>query len=107
MRSVVVVLPASMWAIMPILRVRSNGYALGIGYLLVSIVSLKLFVGSVLKFEMRKCFIGFRHLVHVFFFLDRVAFVICSSHKFCRKLQRHRFIFAFRGISDQPANRQR
>src|SRR5271165_4246390 len=96
MRSVVVVLPASMWAMMPMFLQRSNGTVLGTAYLYSfwapkSAVSYQpsaktlVILSGVLCREgpthflppvMRECLIGFRHAVNVFFFLDGCAFTV-------------------------------
>ena len=48
----------------------------------------------------------FGHLVHVFFLLNRTAFIICCCNKFCGKLLRHRFILALACIRNEPALRK-
>src|SRR5208337_1625148 len=93
MRSVVVVFPASMWAMMPMFLQRSNGTVLGTAYnsfwgsekSVVSrwslVVSFSLqALGSKLAAlsppVMRERLVRFRHSVHVFFFLDGGAFAV-------------------------------
>src|ERR1041384_1571634 len=82
---------------MPIFRVRSSEYTLGIGF--------DPRCGE-LPLEMGECLVGFRHLVSVFFLLHRVSLVVRGGDKFCRKLERHRLVFAFAGVADQPPDRE-
>src|SRR6266567_5806641 len=90
MRSVVVVLPASMWAMMPMFRVRSSsGFMCCLG-------SLPAIVGERL--------VGLRHAMHVF-----SSFYGCSLPPRCieqlaRKLLRHALARPSSGGGDEPAH---
>src|SRR5208283_3104378 len=136
MRSVVVVLPASMWAMMPMFLQRSNGTVLG--------TTINSFWGSasfsdlasvkfsnwvfenqnlnrpanctITKFPnysislppvVRKSLIGFGHAVHIFFLFDGRAFTIGGVQQFVAQLVDHATLGAAAGISQQPADRER
>src|SRR5208282_3552440 len=119
MRSVVVVLPASMWAMMPMFLQRSNGTVLG--------TTLNSFWGSEiidypvetrlaashtppmasLPSVMRERLIRFRHAMHIFFLLDGSAFAVRSIEQLVRQLFDHSFFAATARIAHDPADRQR
>src|SRR5690349_23467422 len=101
MRSVVVVLPASICAMMPMFLHRSNGTVLG--------TSLRSSLGSLnsLPTIMCKRFVGFSHAVHIFFFLDRGTFAVGGIEQFVRELVNHTFFAAAAGIRDDPTDRER
>src|SRR5208282_208266 len=119
MRSVVVVLPASMWAMMPMFLQRSNGTVLG--------TTLNSFWGSEiidypvetrlaashtppmasLPSVMRERLIRFRHAMHVFFLLDGSAFAVRGIEQLVRQLLDHSFFAAAARIAYDPANGQR
>src|SRR5260370_38901207 len=95
MRSVVVVFPASMCAIIPMLGVSSSLNALPIlpetdffSPVRVATASLTTFPNP-LPAVMRECLIGFRHAVHVFLLLDRPTARISSVNQFIRQLVDH------------------
>src|SRR5438067_1024767 len=94
MRSVVVVLPASMWALMPMLRYLSMGVVRGISY-------------HVLKPKMRKGFIGFGHPVHFLALFDRPAAAFRRFQQFSGETLTHRFLAALARRLAQPAHRER
>src|SRR5262249_46219290 len=129
MRSVVVVLPASMWAMMPIFLHRSNGTVLDTAFVFFSSLrtscSPTVFAG-VLKFQpicggrppsitqlpqlppiMRESLIGFRHAVYIFFLLDRCPTAISRIEQLVSQLVDHPLLSTSSGVRDQPANRQR
>src|SRR5258707_15118270 len=106
MRSVVVVLPASIWAMMPMFLQRSNGTVLGTIFLysfwaLKSVVSRQsLVVGSqaqgsesvaLLPPVMRERLVCFRHSVYIFFLLDGGAFAIGGIEQLVCQLVNHSF----------------
>src|SRR5437763_12876491 len=95
MRSVVVVLPASIWAMMPILRQRSNGTVRGI----LSLYSLPPI--------MREGLVGFRHAVDVFFLLHGRALAVGGIEQFVGQLVGHALFAAPAAVTDEPANSQR
>src|ERR1700722_20105594 len=94
MRSVVVVLPASMCAEIPMFRYRSMGVFLAIA-----------FTSS--ESEMSKSPVGLGHPVHFFALLHRAAAPLRSLDQLARQTQRHRFLAALLGGLAQPSHRQR
>src|SRR5207253_3647923 len=95
MRSVVVVLPASIWAMMPILRQRSNGTVRGI----LSLYSLPP--------VMREGLVGFRHAVDVFFLFHGRALAVGGIEQLIGQLVGHAFFAAPAAVTDEPADSQR
>src|SRR5215470_11268424 len=113
MRSVVVVLPASMCAMMPIFLQRSNGTVRATFFsallsgarksavrswpLALSLASCesrqaptaKRLRAADLPPIMRECLVGFRHAVHIFLLLDCRAAVIRRVEQFIRQLVGH------------------
>src|SRR5881275_1624245 len=102
MRSVVVVLPASMWAMIPMLRVRAKSVAIS-SYQL-SVVNIRppafasrkmlLAIGSLLTVHsppiMRESLVRFRHAVDVISFLHRGTLALRRIAKLVRELLGHR-----------------
>src|SRR5882724_6941466 len=110
MRSVVVVLPASIWAAIPMLRVRCIGYcrfgelgeATGAGFVFSNTASIynpdfswlrtkapreRSAVGARLDYillpaEMCKCLVGLGHLMHLIAFTDGVSQALVGFHDF-------------------------
>src|ERR1700756_2472747 len=118
MRSVDVVFPASMCAIIPMLRVSSSLNALPIvpgtaffSPVRVATASLTTTTYSLpalfLPTIMRERLVRFGHAVHVFLLLDRPAARIGRVNQLIRELVHHGFARAFPRILQQPANRQR
>src|SRR5262245_62438117 len=103
MRSVVVVLPASMCAMMPMLRVFANGDCLGItrySGLVARCSSLPPVVGERL--------VGFRHPVRVLALLDGAAAQVRGDEELVGQLLLHRLAVApLAGVADQPTDAQR
>src|SRR5512135_2449030 len=99
MRSVVVVLPASMWALIPMFLVRSNGYCLGI----CSCSS----PSDPSPLEMGEGLVGLGHLVRVFLLLHRVSLAVGRGDELRGQLLRHRLVLPVTRVADQPADRQR
>src|SRR5437867_6493174 len=95
MRSVVVVLPASLCALIPMFLVRSSGYCLDIT------------LSLTLPLEMSKGLVGLGHFMSVFFLLDRVSLTIRGGNKLCSEFLRHRLVLAVTGICDQPTHGKR
>src|ERR1700674_1300763 len=102
MRSVDVVFPASMCAMIPMLRVSSSLNTRAI--LSFQVLLLR---NSFLPPIMRECLVRFRHAVHVFLLLHRPAARIRRIDQLVRKLVHHRLARALPRILQQPANRQR
>src|SRR6185437_15873714 len=116
-----------MWAMIPMLRQRSNGTCLGISLNLhfwgktrssASLKKLKVTITPetlqstpliyfYLPAIVCKRLVGFRHAVHVFFLLDCRAATVGRVQQFIRQLVHHAFFPTLAGIAHDPANRQR
>src|ERR1700722_15117397 len=113
MRSVVVVLPASMWAMMPMFLQRSNGTVLGTTLSTLSGARNPLSAFDRQRFSsnsppvMRERLIRFRHPVNVFLLLDRCAFSGRGVQQLVAQLVDHAFFTASTRIRNQPADRER
>src|SRR5258706_16463290 len=94
MRSVQVVLPASMWAMMPM-------------FLHLSMGVWRAMISSVLPAVMSESLIGFRHPVGVFLLLYRGAAVVGRFDDLRSQLVDHALLSAFPGVADDPADGQR
>src|ERR1051326_3941974 len=92
MRSVAVVLPASMWAMMPMLRVRSSGIWRGMG-------RLPAVVGESL--------VGLRHAMRVFALLDRGAAVVGGVVQLAGEALDHRLLGTCARVQHDPAHAER
>src|SRR5712692_10309244 len=112
MRSVDVVFPASMCAMIPILRVSSSlntrptapaAFFSAVRFATASATMSPVFLPAI----MRESLVGFGHAVHVFFFLDGPAARVGCVDQFIRELVDHGLAGTFPGILQQPANRQR
>src|ERR1700674_6132484 len=99
MRSVVVVLPASMWAMMPMFLQRSNGTVLGTAFYS--------FRAPILPPVMREGLIGLGHAMYIFFLLDGGAFSVGGVQQFVAQLVDHASFRAPARIRQQPADRER
>src|SRR6185503_16668506 len=93
MRSVVVVFPASMWAMMPMFRVRSSGAGRG---MVVALGALPAVVGESL--------VGLRHAVRVFLLLHGAATARGRIEDLTRELLHHRLLGTHARILDEPAH---
>src|SRR6202140_2111909 len=113
MRSVDVVFPASMCAIIPMLRVSSSLTALPIVPETAFFSPARVATASLtettypLPAVMRERLVRFRHAVHVFLLLHRPAARIRRVGPLFRQLVHHRLARALPRILQQPANRQR
>src|SRR5215472_16212304 len=132
MRSVVVVFPASMCAMMPMFLQRSNGTVLGttnsfwapnLNCYVVVIPRRLLFSpkdlgarranrsrvwrASLLPPVMRKRLVRFRHAMHIFFLLDGGAAAIGRVQQLIAQLVHHPLFATAPRITDDPADRQR
>src|SRR3954469_7908135 len=110
MRSVSVVLPASMWAAMPMFRVRSSGkFRSGeFGFFaLAGDCFSRVAVAITLPAEMSKGAVCLRHFMSVVALLDRVALARSGVFQFSRQRLGHRHAAAIVGVLDNPAHRER
>src|ERR1700693_3582224 len=122
MRSVVVVLPASMWAMMPMFLHRSNGTVLDTAFFLSSFcdscfrnscslatepVNFKSSIQQPLPAIVRKRLVRFRHAVNVFLLLDGRAAVVAGIEQFVTQFVDHALLGASARVSNQPADRER
>src|SRR6266699_1906119 len=95
MRSVVVVFPASMWAMMPMLRILSSGVALAIA----SSVQQKCgATGSPANGPVSLLC----HPVRVFLLLDRLAFALRGEDHFGGQPLGHRLLASRPAVLDEP-----
>src|SRR5690606_23263609 len=109
MRSVVVVLPASMWAAIPMLRVRSRGYSRGMSSLL---PPPRPAVRSAP--DGRPCSpavvgegaVGFRHAVHLFLAPHGTARVVGGVDQLVGQALHHGPLVALARVLHNPAQRQ-
>src|SRR5687768_2534800 len=95
MRSVVVVFPASMWAAIPILRVRSSGVVLATVPCLASFPVLPAIMG--------KGLVGLGHLVGVFLLLHGPATKVGGIEDLVGQLLHHPALRSLAGEADDPA----
>src|ERR1700734_3997713 len=136
MRSVVVVLPASMWAMMPMFLQRSNGTCLGTIFSVsavrpcgrvVSVPPLKgshfnsvatqrshaglinfaLRAEDALPAVVRESLVGLGHAVYVFLLLDGCATAIRRVEQLVRQLVDHALFATAAAVGQDPANCQR
>src|SRR2546426_430860 len=115
MRSVVVVLPASMWAMMPMFRVLSSEYCRSTSssaFFLSSYMrrggpAAPLFVGFPLPAIMRERLVGLRHLVGVFPLLHGRAAVVGGVEQLGGELLGHAALGPPARGADHPAHGQR
>src|SRR6266850_3086284 len=131
MRSVVVVLPASMCAAMPMLRVRSIEYCRFGELCVLPLTALSFSITASIQTscsriktprlfglrgdadyiplpaEMCKCFIGLGHLMHLIAFADRIALAEVGLQNFSRQGLFHGNTLPGIGKINQPAQRQR
>src|SRR5882724_6248091 len=121
MRSVVVVFPASMCAMMPMFLQRSNGTVLATVFLYsfwgskkfgvetplaASPLAAKTRQASSLPSVMRERLVRFRHAVHIFFLLDGGALAVGGVEQFVRQLVDHSLFAATARIRHDPADCQ-
>src|SRR5690242_17848531 len=113
MRSVVVVLPASTCAMIPMLRVRSSETARDwsgfVAIVRAPVVWLAPPSGSPcvrLPAVVRECLVGVGHLVNVFALLHRVAAVLRGVDDLVREAIHHRLLVALARVLDDPAHAQ-
>src|SRR5712692_5872016 len=113
MRSVDVVFPASMCAMIPMLRVSSSLNALPIAPETAFFSPVRVATASLtptthsLPAVMRERLVRFRHAVHVFLLLHRPATRIRRVNQLIRQLVHHGLARALPRVLQQPANRQR
>src|SRR5436189_56490 len=97
MRSVVVVLPASMWAMIPMFRTRSSA---------VWVATAKILCFS-LPAVVREGLVGLRHPIHVVLALERAALLVERVHDLVRQLLAHVLLAPVAGEGHEPADRER
>src|ERR1700680_2267953 len=111
MRSVSVVLPASICAAMPMLRVRSSGYLrfgeFGFDGAADFCSSVAGITGKWLPAEMGKGTIRLRHFMSVVALLDRVTLTRSGVFEFGGKCFGHRHAAPVIGVLHDPAHRER
>src|ERR1700679_2086113 len=120
MRSVAVVLPASICAMMPILRQRFRGIVRATSILPCGINRRYSYnnlspkprpktktARSALPAIVSKGLVCFRHAVDVFLLLHRSAAAICSIQQFVRELVYHALFTTATTVGDKPANGER
>src|ERR1700712_1528598 len=103
MRSVVVVLPASMCAMIPMLRVLARSALLAIFF--PSLLSSRGLAGwrvSRLPAVVGECLVGFGHLVHVFATLDAGTEAVARVEQFVHQAVGHGLLTALTRVGDQP-----
>src|SRR5262249_39893541 len=97
MRSVVVVLPASMWAMIPMFRTRSSPTG----------VATVLIVRSGLPAVVREGLVGLRHPVDVVLLLVGAALLVERIHELTRELRRHALLAPLARVLHDPAQGER
>src|SRR3989304_7909818 len=114
MRSVVVVLPASLCAMMPMLRVFSSEYCRSTSSPALSSTgegggppAAPLLVGSPLPAVVSERLVGLRHLVRVLALLHGGAAVVGRVEQLRRQLLRHRTLGPAPRGTDDPPHRER
>src|SRR6185503_2933652 len=119
MRSVVVVLPASMWAMIPMFRVRASGYSRMTRGLLPPPVRLTVSRAACATFTslaavatplppvVGERLVRFRHLVHVLASLDRRSLARRRVQQLRRQAVGHGVLAPLPGVVDQPPQGQR
>src|SRR5262245_33983182 len=95
MRSVVVVLPASMWAMIPMFRTRSSPTDVATALI------------SRLPAVVREGLVGLRHPVDVVLLLVRAALLVQRVHELAGELRRHALLAPVAGVLHDPAQRER
>src|SRR5919108_6019795 len=96
MRSVVVVLPASMCAMIPMFRTRSSAIE----------VATVVIVATRLPPVVREGLVRLRHAVDVVLLLVRATLLVESIRELGRKLLRHALLAALASSLDEPAQRE-
>src|SRR5580765_6048900 len=107
MRSVVVVLPASMWAMMPMFRVLSSDAWRAMSKIHVPPGVARVTNVCCLPAIVSEGLVGLSHLVRVFLLLERPAAKRGRVQDLVRELLAHRLLRALARVRDQPANAQR
>src|SRR5260370_18059204 len=107
MRSVVVVLPASMCAMIPMLRTIARSVAVWVAT--ISVLRSRAFwfaSGSLLPAVVGEGLVGLRHLVGVLTALDARAKAVAGVEQLVHQPLGHRLLAALPGVRDDPAKRQ-
>src|SRR5438552_13044526 len=112
MRSVVVVLPASMCDVVPLLRWHSSGWLRAIFSASLDVLGSDAAGPSRYRYWLLPAVVAegavrFGHAVRILALLDGVAAVLRCVHQFTREARRHRLFRAGASRGDQPANGER
>src|SRR5215210_8553732 len=102
MRSVVVVLPASMWAMIPMFRTRSSAIACCVTANFSSFSSV-----SSLPAVVREGLVRLRHAVDVVLLLECAALLVERVEDLADQLRAHPLLAALARVLDEPADRER
>src|SRR5262245_44997352 len=110
MRSVAVVLPASMWAMMPMLRTRSSSSIFGTRELFcvstTAIESSSACWGCGLPAVVRESLVRLGHAVHVVLALEGPALLVRRVEDLADELVDHLLLATLAGKRDEPADRE-
>src|ERR1700722_15282447 len=106
MRSVVVVLPASMCAMIPMLRTLARSAAVMVATFRSSSLMLDCSAVWVLPAIMREGLVGLRHLVRVLAALDAGAKAVTGVEQLVHQPLGHRLLAARAGVQHDPAKGQ-
>src|ERR671923_583960 len=101
MRSVVVVFPASMWAMIPMLRTRSSATACSVIFVLKSSFLVRL------PAVVREGLVGLRHPVDVVLALEGAALLVQGVEDLACELLAHVLLPTVARIRDEPADGER
>src|ERR671930_200167 len=98
MRSVVVVLPASMCAMIPMFRTRSRAMD----------AATVVIVGTCARLPaiVREGLVCLRHAVDVVLLLERAALLVQRVHELAGELQRHALLAPLARVLNEPAQRE-
>src|SRR5277367_136870 len=125
MRSVAVVFPASMCAMIPMFRQRFRGTVRGTAYFPCGLPSAVITASSLMRQEsfapplycnpdsdglpaiVREGLVGLGHAVHVFLLLHRCAATIGRIQQLIGELVDHALFATGAPVGDEPANRER
>src|SRR5579875_649672 len=101
MRSVVVVLPASMWAMIPMFRTRSSATAVSVSLVLKSLLLCRL------PAVVRERLVRLRHPVDVVLALERPALLVEGVQDLVGQLVGHALLAPLACVRDEPAHGER
>src|SRR6266704_1155303 len=107
MRSVVVVLPASICAMIPMLRTLARSTAVVVATSFLVLVSLWFWSAVRLPAVVGEGLVGLRHLVHVLAPLHAGAQAVARVQQLVHEPLGHRLLPPVPGVGDDPAQRER